>query len=130
MALVDRLVDLVSRIGAVMSTKIDAGHPSVARAWICFGYVGGQVVIHASRNVASVTRSAAGRYRIHFASALPDTGYCWTALAFNSAARGQQANVIVRAPGDTKTTAYLDVSCAASSTTYGDVPEVSVAVYR
>ncbi len=130
MALVQRLVDLVARIGGVLSTKIDASHPSAARAWVCFGYLGGQIVIRSAYNVAGITRTAQGRYRIAFATALADAGYAWVALAFDSAARGQQASVIVRAPGDAKSAEHLDVSCAASATTYGDCAEINVVVLR
>jgi CelD/BcsL family acetyltransferase involved in cellulose biosynthesis len=82
----------------------------VARAWVCFGYVGGQVVIASAHNVASVVRTAAGRYRVHFAVAMPDTNYCWTALARSSTNTGQQRVAIVRASTDLKTAQYVDIS--------------------
>ena len=81
MSLVSAIAALASRIGFEVKTKIDASHPGVARAWVSFGYVGGQVVIASSYNVASVVRTAVGRYRVHFAVTLPDANYSWTALA-------------------------------------------------
>lgn len=130
MALVQRLTDLVARIGGVLSTKIDASHPSAARAWVCFGYFGGQVVIRAAYNIERITRTAPGQYRLTFAAPMADAGYAWVALAFDSAARGQQASVIVRAPGDAKSAEHLDISCAASASTYGDCAEINVVVLR
>ena len=79
MSLASRITALASRIGLEVKTKIDASHPGVARAWVCFGYTGSQVVIRASYNVASVTRLATGRYRVSFASAMPNADYCWVA---------------------------------------------------
>ena len=72
MSLATRITALASRIGLEVKTKIDASHPGVARAWVCFGYVGSQIEIRAAHNVASVTRTAAGRYRVIFANAMPD----------------------------------------------------------
>lgn len=63
MSLASRISALASRVGLEVKTKIDATHPGLARAWVCFGYVGNQIVVRSSHNVASVTRTAAGRYR-------------------------------------------------------------------
>lgn len=40
MSLASRISALASRVGLEVKTKIDATHPGVARAWVCFGYVG------------------------------------------------------------------------------------------
>ena len=56
----------------------------MAKAWVCFGAVGNQIVVRAAFNVARVTRTATGRYRVTFATALPDAHYCWTALVRSS----------------------------------------------
>ena len=61
MSLATRITALASRIGVEVKTKIDASHPGVAKAWVCFGYVYAQIVIRAAHNIASVTRTAAGR---------------------------------------------------------------------
>ena len=45
MSLASRISALASRVGLEVKTKIDATHPGVARAWVCFGYVGNQVVV-------------------------------------------------------------------------------------
>lgn len=50
-------------------------HPGLARVWVSFGYVGGQIVIGSAHNVASVVRTAAGRYRVHFALAMRSIAY-------------------------------------------------------
>jgi len=89
MNLASRISALASRVGLEVKTKIDATHPGLARVWVSFGYEGGQVVIASARNVASVVRTASGRYRVHFAVAMPDANYCWTALARSSTNSGQ-----------------------------------------
>ena len=130
MSLASRISALASRIGLEVKTKIDASHPSVAKAWVCFGYAGGQVVIRAAYNVASVTRLGTGRYRVTFVNAMPDADYCWVASTFkNAALLGLQRIALVRASGDTKTAQHLDVSCA-SSTAATDADEINLTVFR
>ena len=130
MSLVSRISALASRVGLEVKTKIDATHPGVARAWVCFGYVGTQVVVRASHNVASVTRTAAGRYRVTFAVAMPDANYCWTALSRSSTNSGTQRIAIVRSSTDQKTAQYVDVSCATTSASFDDSSEINLTVYR
>ena len=84
MSLSDRIASLAARIGIEVKTKIDASHPGLARAWVSFGYVNGQMVMHGARNVVSVERLATGRYRVHFTQPMPDTNYAWIALARSS----------------------------------------------
>ena len=130
MSLASRITALASRIGLEVKTKIDASHPGVARAWVCFGYTGSQVVIRASYNVASVTRLATGRYRVSFASAMPNADYCWVASTLkNTTILGLQRIALVRASVDTKSAQHLDVSCA-SSTAATDADEFNVTVFH
>ena len=130
MSLASRISALASRIGLEVKTKIDASHPGVARAWVCFGYVSNQVVIRASYNVASVARLGAGRYRVTFTSAMPNANYSWMAVALKTPnILGLQRLGIVRASGDTQTAQVLDVSCA-SPTAATDADEVNVTVYH
>ena len=130
MSLASRTSALASRVGLEVKTKIDATHPGVARAWVCFGYVGNQIVVRSSHNVASVTRTAAGRYRVTFAAAMPDANYCWTALARSSTNTGQQRVALVRASSDLKTAQYVDVSCATAASSFDDSSEINLVVYR
>ena len=97
---------------------------------MCFGYVSNQLVVHASYNVANVTRTAAGRYRVTFAMAMPDTNYCWTALARSSTNSGTQRIAIVRSIADQKTAQHADISCATSSASFSDSSEINLVVYR
>lgn len=130
MSLATRISALASRIGLEVKTKIDASHPGVAKAWVCFGYTDSQVVIRASYNVASVTRLATGRYRVTFANAMPDANYCWVASTLkNTNIFGLQRIALVRASGDTQTAQHLDVSCA-SSTAAADADEFNVTVFH
>jgi hypothetical protein len=130
MSLVGRISQLANRIGLEVGTKIDASHPGVAKAWVCFAYVGNKVVIRSAWNVAGVSRLASGRYRMSFASPMPDGNYTWTAQVLDAATLlGLQRLQVVRASGDTKTAQYVDVSCA-NSMGLTDADEVSVVVYR
>ena len=130
MSLASRISALASRVGLEVKTKIDATHPGLARAWVCFGYVGNQIVVRSSHNVASVTRTAAGRYRVTFAAPMPDANYCWTALARSSTNTGQQRVALVRASSDLKTAQYVDVSCATAASSFDDSSEINLVVYR
>ncbi|WP_028769443.1 hypothetical protein [Silanimonas lenta] len=130
MSLVSRIGVLVGRIGREVKSKVDAGHPGLARAWVCFGYVGNQVVVRAAHNVASVTRLAAGRYRVHFASPLPDANYAWVGVARSSTNSGTQRLLIVRATADEKAPMHVDVGCATTAASFADSPEIDLVVYR
>jgi len=126
MSLASSIAALAARIGFEVKAKIDATHPGLARVWVSFGYVGGQIVIGSARNVASVVRTAAGRYRVHFAAAI----YCWTALARSSTNSGQQRVAVIRASSDLKTAQYVDISCATTATSFDDSSEINLVVYR
>ena len=130
MSLASSIAALATRIGFEVKTKIDATHPGIARVWVSFGYVGGQVVIASAHNVASVVRTAAGRYRVRFAVAMPDTNYCWTAIARSSVNSGQQRVAIVRASSDLKNAQYVDISCATPASSFDDSTEINLVVYR
>lgn len=130
MSLASQLSALASRIGLEIKAKINAEHPGVAKAWVCFGYVGNSIVIRSGHNVASVTRLAAGRYRVHFATPFPDTNYCWTALARSSVDSGQQRIAIVRASSDRKTAQYVDIACATAASSFADSTEINLVVFR
>lgn len=130
MSLASRIAALADRVGLEVKTKIGASHPGVARAWVCFGYVGNQIVLRAAHNVANVTRTAAGRYRITFATPMPDANYCWTALARSSVDSGQQRIALIRATSDVKTAQYVDVSCATTATSFADSSEINLMVFR
>jgi hypothetical protein len=80
MSLASRISALASRVGLEVKTKIDATHPGLARAWVCFGYVGSQIVVRSSHNVASVTRRRRALPR-DIRRCHADANYCWTALA-------------------------------------------------
>ena len=130
MSLASRITALASRIGLEVKTKIDATHPGLARAWVCFGYVSSQIVVRSSHNVASVTRLGTGRYRVTFATAMPDDGYCWTALARSSTNSGTQRFATVRASTDDKTPQHVDVRCTTAGGAATDSTEINLAVYR
>lgn len=130
MSLASAIAALANRIGFEVKAKIDANHPGVARAWVSFGYVGGQVEIASAYNVASVVRTAVGRYRVHFAVTLPDANYCWTALARSGTNSGTQRVAIVRSTSDLKTEQFVDIACGTSQASFDDSTEINLVVYR
>ena len=131
MSLSERIAGLAARIGFEVGTKVDATHPALARAWVSFGYVAGQTVIHHSYGVASVERLAAGQYRITFATPMADANYCWLALARSVSSSGSQRLAITPTATDERATAHLDVRCVSSlAGSPTDSSEVNVVVYR
>jgi hypothetical protein len=130
MSLSDRIASLAARIGIEVKSKIDGSHPGLARAWVSFGYVTGQMVMHSTRNVVSVERLATGRYRVHFTQPMPDTSYAWIALARSSTDNGTQRIAIARASADEKTVNHVDVACATMATSFADSTEINLVVYR
>lgn len=130
MSLVTRIAALAARIGLELKTKIGAGHPGLARAWVCFGYIDGKIQMRSTFNVASVARLSAGRYRVNFAVPMPDANYCWFALARSSTNSSTQRVAIIRSTSDLKTSAYVDVACATTSASFADSTEINLVVYR
>lgn len=130
MSLAERLAALARRVGLELKGKIGATHPGLARAWVCFGFVGAQVVVRAQHNVASVVRTGVGRYRVNFATPMPDAHYCWTALARSSTDSGTLRLAVVRASADLKRAEFVDISCATTATAFADSTEINLAIYR
>lgn len=129
MSLVTRISALAQRIAQEVANKIAADHLGVARAWVSFGYANNQVSIKASLNVATITRLAAGRYRVTFQSALPDANYCWVGFARSNASSGNQRFALIR-PSEAKTAQFLEIACATSSAGLDDSTEINLVVYR
>ena len=130
MSLASKISALAIRLAREIKTLVRPEHPGLARAWVTFGYVGGVIQIVASYNVLGVTRSASGRYRITFVSPFVDAHYCWVAQARSTSDSGSARMAIVRATSDKKTAAYVEVSCASTSTSYSDTTEMNVVVFR
>ena len=130
MGLSARIAQLAGRIGLELKSKVNASHPGVARAWVCFGYVGSKVLVRAAYGVSGVTRLGSGRYRVNFSPALPDANYCWLALARSNVDSGTQRLAIVRASTDLKTSQYVDIACATTAAGLADSAEINLVVYR
>ncbi|MFZ4481684.1 MAG: hypothetical protein ACOYNZ_17520 [Rhodoferax sp.] len=130
MSLSQRIADLAGAIGRQVKTRISADHPGVARAWVSFGYVGSATVILASFNVQSVTRSAAGKYRVTFATPMKDANYCWSAFARNAGSQTTLKVASARVTAEVKTTDYVEVICASQAGTLSDTSELNLMVYR
>lgn len=130
MSLAAQLTALASRIGAEIKGLIRPGHPGLAKAWVTFGYVNGAMRINASFNVADVTRLAAGRYRISFATPFADANYCWTAFARSNTNSSTQRMALARATADLKTASFIEVICATAAGSLADTAELNLVVCR
>ena len=63
-------------------------HDSAAKAWAVFHWSGSAIVIDASYNISSITRTAAGIYTVNFTTAFATANYCCqvnTEIAGNTA---------------------------------------------
>ena len=81
-------------------------------------------------NVDSVTRLAAGRYRVTFATPFGDTGYCWVATGRSNTATKTIRFAAARSTTDGKTTTTLDLVCISSSDSLADTTEISLVIFR
>lgn len=133
-----RLLALCLSVAGQMRTRISASHPGVTKAWVCFG-VGNigtsnpQLQVKRSFQIASVTRTAKGRYRISFAPALPTADYCWHAQVRDGLDRygyAQQLQVTARTTQDSKTTQVFDISCVAIDGSLQDATEINVVIHH
>lgn len=61
-----------------------------SRAWASFGYISSAVVINADGNIATITRTAQGRYTVTFTTAMPNADYAviGSSYASNAASSG------------------------------------------
>ena len=130
MSLVSQMAALASRVAAEIKTLVRPEHPGIARAWVTFGYSGSAIQISAAHNVASVTRLAAGRYRITFSHPFVDANCCWLAFARSTGNSGSARTALARSTSDAKTADYVDVVCATGNTSLADTTEMNLVVYR
>lgn len=130
MSLVKNIADLAKAIGLEIKARITAHHPGVAKAWVCFGYVGDQMVIRAAYNVQSVTRMAAGQYRVTFTRAMPDAKYSWLAFARQAGNQSTLQFAVARPSAEAKRADYVEVICVTQNGTLSDTPEMNLTVMR
>lgn len=130
MDLARRIADLATHVAVEIKSRITADHPGVARAWVDFGYVKGQVIVRASFNIAAVTRLAEGKFRVIFSPPLADSNYCWIAFARNAGNQTSMKFAAVRAIAEAKTREYVDVVCTTSAGTFSDSSEINLVVFR
>lgn len=128
MSVVERLEALAYRIGCEVRERAYETHPGLTRAWVSFGCVKGRVVVRAGYNVDKVIRLGAGRYRVMFTSALPDSHYCWSAQARSAAEGCLRRRMVTPDATDPKTTTSLDLRCTTVWGTCADAPEINLMV--
>lgn len=130
MSLAAQLASLATRIGQEIKGLVRPTHPGLARAWVNFGYTGTAIRLGPAYNVASVTRLAAGQYRVRFAAAFADTNYCWVATARSDTASLTIRYVAARSTTDGKTVDTLDLACTNGSGLLADTTELNLVVFR
>lgn len=130
MSLAARIAALATAVGTEFRSRITADHPGVAKAWVCFGIVGAQLVVRQAFNVQSVTRKSKGVYRVTFTNAMVDANYCWQAFARNEGNASALKIASARVNADLKSAAYVDVICASHAGTFSDTSELNLTVWR
>lgn len=130
MNLADRISDLATAIAQAIRSRIDASHPGVAKAWVCFGVLDAQVTVYSAFNVLGVTRISDGRYRVNFASPMKDASYCWQAFARNAGNQSSMKQAAARMLAELKTMEYVDVICTTAAGTLVDTTEINVTVWQ
>lgn len=130
MSLVQKISKLATAVGTEIKSRITAFHPGVAKAWVCFGYVGGQIVVRDGYNVQSVSRQATGKYRVQFARSMPDAKYAWHAFARQGSGQTAPQFAAARSTAEAKTADYLEVICVTASGTLVDTAEMNLVVMR
>ena len=129
MALVRRIARLAAATGLAIKGRITADHPGVAKAWVCFQVVGAHVLVRTTFNVSKVVRLGSGRYRVVFATPMPDADYCWHAFARSP---GTQALIKAAAAlaADAKTDRHVEVVCTSPLGVLTDTAELNLTVWR
>ena len=131
MSLSQNISDLTGVIARELKTRIEADHPGVARAWVCFGIKANRsVVVKAAWNVRSVVRLSCGRYRVVFAHPMPDTHYCWHAHGVPLNWLVALSTIGMRIQGRVKTLDCLEIACSTALGLSIDASEISVTVWR
>lgn len=130
MSLAAQIGALANRLAREIKALVRPDHAGLARAWVSFGYNGTSIQVDAAFNVASVTRLAAGRYRITFATPFADANYCWLAFARSTGNSGSARTALARSTSDAKTTTYVEVICSTGNTSLADTTEMNLVVYR
>lgn len=95
-----------------------ASDSAYASAWVRF--LGATAAVSFSHNVASVSRTAAGRYRITFSQQLRAAGHCVVGSAVGTPHHVYLVN---------EATTYVDIETLNTAGALADPPAVSVAIY-
>jgi len=104
-----------------------------ARAWVNFnGTTATPSTIRGSGNVSSITRTAAGAYRINFTTAMPDANYAvvfGAASSTNNFARSMSLNLAAKdnGTGTLPTTTSVDILSIRNSTGAADAAQINSA---
>lgn len=133
MSLADRLAALTVAVAHELKARVTAQHPGLAKAWVRFGAVHGherghdqrRLVLHAAHHVAGVQRLSRGCYLVHFAVALPDEHFVWTAQAKD--ASGQPLRLV---DGALKSRRHLELVCTDADGFTTEARELNLVVYR
>lgn len=102
------------------------------RAWVNFNGTG-TVTIRASGNVSSITDNGVGDYTVNFTNAMPDANYSVNGITTGASTTNTSRNVCIKGSdsGATlKSTTQLTIQTANVNTTFVDVADISISIFR
>jgi hypothetical protein len=97
------------------------------RAWVNFDGTTSPPTIRASGNVSSVTKSATGRYRVNFSTAMPDANYCVGPGGSNS---GSGPTLVFPPDQASLTTTYVDIRARDRDGIERDTDSCHISIFR
>jgi hypothetical protein len=119
------------RIDSGGNLRFNSGYGSVATAYGCRAWVNfngtGTVAIRGSGGVSSITDTGTGRYRVNFATAMPDTNYSVSTCGVTNGSNDRFANCLII------NTQYTTTYCGLlrwNSSTYDDEDRIQFQAFR
>jgi hypothetical protein len=118
--------------------KFNSGYGSVATAYGCRAWVNfngtGTPAIRASGNVSSISDLGTGYYGVNFSTAMPDSSYSVAGMVTGTTTGNTSRNLVIRGTdaggASSKTTTDIQMNTANSGTTFVDMAEINVSIFR
>jgi hypothetical protein len=123
------------QIQNVFNSTVGTDYQStLADGWLCRAWVNfngtGTVAIRAAGNVSSITDNGTGDYTINFATAMPDSDFCYVFGSNGNSVDNPNAYIIKSYGTTGLSSSTLRIVCAIESGTQLDVTNINVAVFR
>ena len=112
---------------SVLATPTGSAPAYLCRAWVNFNGTG-TVAIRASGNVSSISDNGTGLYTVNFATAMPDSDYCFDVFSQSTVGSTGATGTFNNTTG-TWNTSQLQVATFSSSA-YEDHAIVNVIIFR